>query len=90
MRTLLSLHKSLPSPLIIVPLLGISVDVMLRLKNVKDESLKQIDASVKVGIRDVVDSRGSCLRIERRHTIVHHRGPHVKDTRPCSRFCRLA
>ena len=90
MRTLLSLHKSLPSPLIIVPLLGISVDVMLRLKNVKDESLKQIDASIKVGIRDAVDSCGSCLPVERSHTTVHYRGPHVKGTRPCSRFCRLA
>ena len=77
MRTLLSLHKSLPSPLIIVPLLGISVDVMLRLKNVKDESLKQIDASIKVGIRDAVDSRGLRRRIERSHTTVHYRGPHV-------------
>ena len=56
MRTLLSLHKFLRSPLIIVPLLGISVDVVPGLKNVKDESLKQIEASIKVRICDAVDS----------------------------------
>ncbi|KAI0710312.1 ARM repeat-containing protein [Cerioporus squamosus] len=47
MRTLVALTKSLPSPLTVVPILGISVDVLLRLKNFKDESLKQIDATVK-------------------------------------------
>ncbi|RPD57344.1 ARM repeat-containing protein [Lentinus tigrinus ALCF2SS1-7] len=47
MKTLLELTKSLPSPLIVVPLLGISVDVTLRLKHVKDESLKHIDTSIK-------------------------------------------
>ena len=48
MKTLLKLTKSLPTPLIVVPLLGISLDVTLRLKNVKDEKLREIDPVVKV------------------------------------------
>ena len=49
MHTLLGLAKTMPSPLTVVPLLGISVDVTLRLKDVKDEKLKQIDPALKVG-----------------------------------------
>ena len=48
MKTLLKLTKSLPTPLTVVPLMGISLDVTLRLKNVKDEKLKEIDPVIKV------------------------------------------
>ncbi|KAI0628364.1 ARM repeat-containing protein [Trametes polyzona] len=47
MKTLLALSKTLPSPLTVVPLLGISVDVTLRLKNLKDERLKAVDPALK-------------------------------------------
>ncbi|CDO72622.1 hypothetical protein BN946_scf184985.g41 [Trametes cinnabarina] len=50
MRSLLDLAKTLPSPLIVVPLLGISIDVTFRLKNVKDENMKEIDPSLKSDI----------------------------------------
>ena len=48
MKTLLGLVKTMPSPLTVIPLLGISIDVTLRLKNVKDEKLKEIDSAIKV------------------------------------------
>lgn len=48
MKTLLSLAKTVPSPLTLVPLLGISIDVTLRLKNIKDETLKSVDPTLKV------------------------------------------
>ena len=48
MQTLLSKPKTSPSPLSVVPLLGICVDVKIRLKNVKDEGLKTLDLSLKV------------------------------------------
>ncbi|OJT01635.1 Translational activator GCN1 [Trametes pubescens] len=47
MKTLLSLAKTVPSPLTLVPLLGISIDVTLRLKNVKDDALKSVDPTLK-------------------------------------------
>ena len=49
MKTLLGSTKTLPSPIAAVPLLGIAVDVTMRLKNVKDDKLKQIDPTIKVG-----------------------------------------
>lgn len=48
MKTLLRLAVTLSSPLVAVPLLGISVDVTLRLKNVKDDQLKHISSEIKV------------------------------------------
>ena len=48
MKTLLKLTKTLTSPLTVVPLLGISIDVTLRLKNVKDEKIKEVDPAIKV------------------------------------------
>ncbi|KAI8978208.1 ARM repeat-containing protein [Trametes punicea] len=56
MRTLLVLAKSLSSPLTAVPLLGISVDVTLRLKDVKDEKLKQIEPALKNDILQLYTS----------------------------------
>ncbi|KAI9068620.1 ARM repeat-containing protein [Trametes sanguinea] len=56
MRTLLGLAKNLPSPLTVVPLLGISIDVTLRLKNVQDENLKKIDPSLKSDILQLYTS----------------------------------
>ncbi|KAH9925947.1 ARM repeat-containing protein [Epithele typhae] len=50
MRTLLRPMKALPSPLAVVPLLGISIDVTLRLKDVKDQKLTTIDSAVKTEI----------------------------------------
>ncbi|RDX47550.1 ARM repeat-containing protein [Lentinus brumalis] len=68
MRTLLGLTKSLPSPLVVVPLLGISVDVTLRLKNVKDESLKQIDATIK---NDIIQLYASAVLMSRTPVSTH-------------------
>lgn len=48
MQTLLTNVKSFPSPLTIVPLLGISFDVMIRLKAVKDEIVTHLSPEVKV------------------------------------------
>ncbi|KAI0757516.1 ARM repeat-containing protein [Daedaleopsis nitida] len=50
MKTLLRLATTLSSPLVVVPLLGISVDVILHLKNVKDDQLKQISPEIKSDI----------------------------------------
>ncbi|KAI0657693.1 ARM repeat-containing protein [Cubamyces menziesii] len=56
MKTLLGLVKTMPSPLIVIPLLGISIDVTLRLKNVKDEKLKEIDSAIKNDILQLYTS----------------------------------
>lgn len=48
--TLLANAKTISNPLTVVPLLGTAVDVTLRLKNVKDESLKSLEPSLKVCI----------------------------------------
>ncbi|KAI0366693.1 ARM repeat-containing protein [Pilatotrama ljubarskyi] len=47
MKSLLALAKTMPSPQLVVPLLGISIEVTLRLKDVKDVKLKEIDPSLK-------------------------------------------
>ncbi|CAL1711997.1 unnamed protein product [Somion occarium] len=47
MDTLLAIAKTSSNPLSVAPLLGISVDVTLRLKNVKDESLTRVSAELK-------------------------------------------
>lgn len=46
--TLVSQAKSSQTPLVFVPLLGLAVDVTIRLKNVKDESLTRISPEIKV------------------------------------------
>lgn len=51
MQTLLLKPKTSPTPLSIVSLLGICVDVKIRLKNVKDDSLKVLDPALKVRFR---------------------------------------
>ncbi|KAA1470496.1 ARM repeat-containing protein [Dentipellis sp. KUC8613] len=56
MKTLLALSKSLPSPLVVIPLLGVSVDVTTRLKNVKDASLTKVPDDVKAEILSVYSS----------------------------------
>lgn len=48
MATLVAQAKSSQTPLAYIPLLGVAVDVTIRLKNVKDESLKQIPPSIQV------------------------------------------
>ncbi|GBE83943.1 eIF-2-alpha kinase activator GCN1 [Sparassis crispa] len=50
MNTLLALAKTSTSPLFVVPLLGLSVDVTLHLKNLKDEQLKKVDPTIKEDI----------------------------------------
>lgn len=47
MSMLVTHAKSSQTPLVYIPLLGTAVDVTIRLKNIKDESLKQIPLSVK-------------------------------------------
>jgi hypothetical protein len=45
---LLSQAKSSQTPLTLVPLIGVAVDVTIRLKNVKDESLTYLSVDAKV------------------------------------------
>ncbi|KAH9856756.1 ARM repeat-containing protein [Lenzites betulinus] len=56
MKTLLGLAKTMPSPLTVVPLLGISVDVTLRLKDVKDDKLTTVDPVLKADILQLYTS----------------------------------
>ena len=46
--TLLSQARSSQTPLTLVPLIGLAIDVMIRLKNVKDESWTHLSADIKV------------------------------------------
>ncbi|KAI0800349.1 ARM repeat-containing protein [Fomes fomentarius] len=69
MNTLLSITKSLPSPLAVVTLLGISIDVTIRLKNVKDDNLKQIDPMLK---NDILQLYTSAILMSRTPV-----GPHI-------------
>ena len=46
--TLISQAKSSQIPLTLVPLIGVAVDVTIRLKNVKDESLTHLSEGTKV------------------------------------------
>jgi len=46
--TLLSQAKSSQTPLTLVPLIGVAIDVTIRLKNVKDESLTYLSVDAKV------------------------------------------
>ena len=46
--TLISQAKSSQIPLTLVPLIGVAVDVTIRLKNVKDESLTHLSEGAKV------------------------------------------
>lgn len=55
LTTLLSQAKSSQTPLVLVPLIGVAVDVSLRLKHVKDESLKRLSVDTKVIIRVLSD-----------------------------------
>ncbi|KIJ63493.1 hypothetical protein HYDPIDRAFT_175892 [Hydnomerulius pinastri MD-312] len=50
MSTLITQTKSSQTPLAQISLLSTAVDVTIRLKNIKDESVKQIPQSVKEGI----------------------------------------
>lgn len=47
-KTLITRAKGHSNPLHVVSLLGVAVDVKLRLKNVKDDSLKKVDDELKV------------------------------------------
>lgn len=53
MSTLVAHAKSSQSPLVYIPLLATAVDVTIRLKNAKDQSLRQIPPSVKVSAHRV-------------------------------------
>ena len=79
-RTLLGSTKTLPSPLAAVPLVGTAVDVLLRLKNVKDEKLKQIDPATKVHVLHIVFDPSDLVCLERHHTTLHHCCIDVQDT----------
>lgn len=48
LSTLLAHAKAAAAPLVSVPLIGVAVDVTLRLKDVKDESLKRLSPETKV------------------------------------------
>ncbi|CCM02945.1 uncharacterized protein FIBRA_05060 [Fibroporia radiculosa] len=50
MKALLLKVKNHPRPMSLAPLLGICVDVKIRLKNIKDESLRDLDSSLKTEI----------------------------------------
>lgn len=47
-KTLISRAKGHSNPLSVVPLLGVAIDVKLRLKNLKDDSLRQVEGDLKV------------------------------------------
>ena len=79
-RTLLGSTKTLPSPLAAVPLVGTAVDVLLRLKNVKDEKLKQIDPATKVDVLHIVFDVSDLVSLERHHTTLYHCCTDVQDT----------
>ena len=70
MKTLLGSTKTLPSPIAAVPLLGIALDVTLRLKNVKDDKLKQVDLAIKVGEYLCPQTLSDVTRIERHYSTV--------------------
>ena len=50
LNTLILHSKSKSSPLASIPLLGIAVDVVRHLKNVKDQSLKSVPENIKVRV----------------------------------------
>ena len=52
LNTLILHSKSSSSPLASIPLLGIAVDVVGHLKNVKDQSLKSVPENIKVCVFD--------------------------------------
>ncbi|KAG2115671.1 armadillo-type protein [Suillus cothurnatus] len=58
MATLVAQAKSSQTPLIQISLLSTAVDVTLRLKNVKDESLTQIPSAIK---NDILDLYTTCV-----------------------------
>ncbi|KAH9915889.1 armadillo-type protein [Fomitopsis serialis] len=68
MQTLMSKPKTSPSPLSTVPLLGICVDVKIRLKNVKDDSLKTVDSALKA---DVLNFYGSTVLMSKTQVAPH-------------------
>ncbi|GJE94641.1 ARM repeat-containing protein [Phanerochaete sordida] len=49
-RTLIARTKGHSNPLHVVSLLGVAIDVKLRLKNVKDEDMKKVDGELKTEI----------------------------------------
>ncbi|EIN06629.1 ARM repeat-containing protein [Punctularia strigosozonata HHB-11173 SS5] len=53
MSTLVTLSKSLPSPLITFPVLGIAVDVSIRLKDTKQAQLARVSPELKTRILDL-------------------------------------
>ena len=60
-KTLIGRAKGHSNPLHVVSLLGVAVDVKLRLKNVKDDSLKQVNSELKVSVASCVQMK-SLLR----------------------------
>lgn len=56
-HTLIARTKNSGNPLSVVSLLGVAVDVKLRLKNVKDDSFKKVDDGLKV--RDTTKTEDS-------------------------------
>ncbi|KAI0644913.1 ARM repeat-containing protein [Trametes meyenii] len=68
MKTLIVLVKTLPSPSVVVPLLGLSIDVTLHLKNVKDETLKAVDPAIK---KDVLQLYASSVLMSRTPVASH-------------------
>lgn len=55
--TLLSAAKANSAPLTLIPLLGTAVDVKTRLKNVKDESLKELSPDAKASRNTFLNNR---------------------------------
>ena len=47
-KTLIARTKGSSNPLSVVPLLGLAIDVKIRLKNVKDDSMKKVTTELKV------------------------------------------
>ncbi|OJA10082.1 hypothetical protein AZE42_06300 [Rhizopogon vesiculosus] len=62
MSTLIAQAKSSQAPLIQISLLSTAVDVTLRLKNVKDESLTQLPPAIK---NDILDLYTTCVMMSK-------------------------
>ncbi|KAG2158689.1 armadillo-type protein [Suillus bovinus] len=80
MATLVAQAKSSQTPLIQISLLSSAVDVTLRLRNVKDESLTQIPSAIK---NDILDLYTTCVVMSKNPVPSHSSGALHDFIRTC-------
>ncbi|KAL4249154.1 TOG domain-containing protein [Abortiporus biennis] len=80
MQALISISKSAPSPLLVVPLLGVSIDVKLRLKNVKDDSETKIPDATKSEIIAFYNATVLMSRTSVSHHVSHALHDFIKSS----------